>query len=128
YQSNMGAPAARNKGLKISKGEYILFFDADDVLLPYSISKFIQNSSNKDLLIGDYLNINEKGVLRNDNTNYHFKTIFSKKINSNLFNYLPFFDPLPGNKMYKKKFLLENKITFSELKIGQDLNFYLKVI
>jgi glycosyltransferase involved in cell wall biosynthesis len=32
-----GAPAARNKGLKMSKGEWIQFLDADDLLLPEKI-------------------------------------------------------------------------------------------
>ncbi len=33
-----GAPAARNKGLKMSKGEWLQFLDADDLLLPEKIA------------------------------------------------------------------------------------------
>ncbi|RCW27032.1 glycosyltransferase family A protein [Marinilabilia salmonicolor] len=32
-----GAPAARNKGLKLSKGEWLQFLDADDLLMPEKI-------------------------------------------------------------------------------------------
>lgn len=47
-----GAPAARNKGLALSKGEWIQFLDADDLLLPEKIehqAKLLQNKNENDL-------------------------------------------------------------------------------
>lgn len=40
-QNNMGPSVARNRGLNLSKGEYIVFLDGDDILLPIKLSKQI---------------------------------------------------------------------------------------
>jgi glycosyltransferase involved in cell wall biosynthesis len=41
-QENAGAPAARNHGLKNASGEYLVFFDSDDRMLPERIEKQVQ--------------------------------------------------------------------------------------
>jgi amino acid adenylation domain-containing protein len=37
YQTNQGIVGARNTGLHNSKGEYLIFFDSDDLLLPNAV-------------------------------------------------------------------------------------------
>ncbi len=41
-QQNSGAPAARNRGLLLAKGEYIQFLDADDELSPDKLKNQVQ--------------------------------------------------------------------------------------
>lgn len=42
-QKNQGAPAARNRGLKEAKGEYLLFCDADAILKPEALAIMLAN-------------------------------------------------------------------------------------
>ena len=50
YKENGGLPSARNAGIKISHGEYILVFDSDDILHEAYLSKIVPVlNSNKNL-------------------------------------------------------------------------------
>jgi glycosyltransferase involved in cell wall biosynthesis len=40
-ETNQGAPVARNHGFQLSKGEYVLFLDADAVLQPNMLNELI---------------------------------------------------------------------------------------
>jgi len=45
HQRNLGASAARNRGLEAASGEFILFLDADDELTPDAIETSLQHLS-----------------------------------------------------------------------------------
>ena len=71
-QDNAGAPAGRNRGFQNSHGEYVVFFDSDDVMLPNRIEeqvKCLQKEQSDCCACGFYLNdtvylphINKKGA------------------------------------------------------------------
>lgn len=54
HQENKGVSAARNAGLNIAQGEYVMFLDSDDVLLPYCLESMLDSLAEEDVVIGGY--------------------------------------------------------------------------
>jgi len=124
-QKNLGAPVARNNGIKHSTGDYVVFLDADDTLCSNALDG-IQEMLNKDieLIVGNFNKIDEDGknICHCELTKKNFLVS-----NKSIFEYC-MLDPKPGCKIYNLKIIKQNKLLFDNVKIGQDLNFFLKYI
>lgn len=123
-QFNQNASIARNRGIEVAEGEYLYFIDSDDELFDETIlEKMYNDIDGYDLLVGNYIRINDKdesiGL-------YRIKEDRLIDIDSN-YKY-SLISPVPSNKLYKKSVIRENKLYFSNVRIGQDLNFYLKYL
>jgi len=57
-----GAPATRNKGLSVAKGEWVQFLDSDDLLLPGKLSHQVKVIQNYDLIVGSYIRRSTNGL------------------------------------------------------------------
>ena len=121
---NKGAPHARNTGLDSANGEYIIFFDADDMMLPDEIELLCNGAGEGiDLVIGSRKKMTEDGKI--------FQT---DKLKDGVYDhstdimYLISISPFPNNKLYSKKVLIDNNIRFHNVRIAQDANVYIKYL
>lgn len=79
---NKGPGHARNYGIKHTNGEYILFVDADDFLLPCALSNLMsQMEENVGLVIGTIIAEEENGTTRliKSNSNFMHGKLYNRK-------------------------------------------------
>lgn len=69
YQSNHGVASARNHGMRVASGDYIMFLDGDDKLHNANVIKKVNeilNEAKYDLLIGNTIVVNKDKKSLND--------------------------------------------------------------
>lgn len=135
HQKNSGLSGARNTGLSICMGQYIVFVDSDDELYPDALSKaadIIGRYSDPDIMIGNIAHWdgrNEKIVVNNA---HYMEEQESKSILDINELFAREHVQLPWRayqSIYKKDFMDRNSLRFKEDVIGaEDCELYLRVI
>lgn len=131
-KKNEGVGIARNTGFSSSSGKYIYFMDPDDYLevnFIENISRIIKKNNPNVIMFG-VNEINELGQVINKKSPkssfYIRKTVELAEKYNDLEKQIYMFSP--WNKVYKRSFLLENDIYFSNQKVGQDALFNIEVL
>jgi len=130
-QYHQNASIARNRGMENAKGDYYIFIDSDDVLLPGVVSMLVKSAQDNeaDLVIGNMQEINISGQIIKNLDMFTDKTLLIQEENSEpIYVNLLGMVPAPTNKFYKASVAKENNIVFGNVRIGQDLNFFLKYL
>lgn len=111
YQNNAGVSNARNKGLLNAKGQFIVFFDADDLMSESFLSSRLTELKKTDLnfIGGKVLHQTGNEVLKQD-------FYFPKKdtFQSDILMFKSEINTCPSNMMLVTSFLKEHKIHFNE--------------
>lgn len=134
-QDNMGVAVARNNGLKVSKGKYILFLDSDDYPeenITERLSKVLFEKEPVFLSYGYDLVNGNNTIIRPSLINAKFKKFndlesvkkyFCNYAEDNQINCV-------YNKVFNRKIIESNDIQFRNMRFGEDVCFvcdYLKV-
>lgn len=125
HKKNGGLCDARNTGLKIAKGEYILFVDPDDYIEKDYLNIIDENIKQGDMLIFSYYYLYK-------NKKYKGFSINKVLSNKEAQEYLVSDNKYCGyvwNKVYKKKLLDKYRIFFDlNVTVSEDLLFTFKYI
>lgn len=112
HKSNGGVSSARNLGLDKASGNWILFCDADDELLPNSLQHFVDAiTENIDFIMADY--IEEPYTKLPEISSSHFSNL----LNSNKFLFKEYYGRYGGyiwNKIFKKEIIDKVHLRFDE--------------
>lgn len=128
HQDNQNAGAARNTGMKYAKGEYILFFDADDIMEKDMLESLYSEAQKDalDIVICNAYTFDSDTYERNTDKNYctsksKFTKVFS--ISDCRKSILQLTSPVPWNKLFRKEFIMTEGIQFQNIKRSNDEYF-----
>lgn len=113
HKKNGGLSDARNAGLRIATGEYVMYVDSDDYVEKNSCEKLIENAiGNTDVIVGACKEISPKGITFQQHTNleenktYEAKEYVLLSIKKN-----EWYAPAWLN-LYRRAFLIDNNLYY----------------
>lgn len=132
HKKNEGSGPARNTGMEAAQGQYLLFFDIDDLLKPSAFERLHKElvEYTTDILVFGYEEVNPRLKLKSEyrfpdlscHDNGKIRAVYPEYLSGIKFN-----NGFVWNKVYRREFIKENGLRFEPLRIQQDEVFNLAV-
>lgn len=123
HKPNGGVSSARNAGLNLAKGEYIMFVDSDDALNEGALEAMVNGSEGEDLIVGGFVEYLDQIPHRNvqpDSTRAYSSESLSDFFEDNIRRNCEMLDA-PWAKLFRRKALSDlrfnEKLTYAEDKL-----------
>lgn len=127
-QENQGQGSARNNGLKNSHGEWIVFLDADDIILPDTVKELVSVilDNDVDLVFSDY-----QTIYSTDEINYDIGVFNKELIDAKSLQYrflLRKTIVLVAGTLFNRKLIMDNEVVFDNIPWSEDQHFVWKYL
>ena len=133
HRPNGGLSAARNTGLDVARGEYVLFVDSDDMIEPSSlgaIAEKIEKTSRPDVVFLEAEKFYPDGATEPMGDGYRADMIDGKSADEVL-KFLASCPKFPGSactKTVKRSLIEEESLRFREGQLSEDIDFTCRLL
>lgn len=133
-QNNQGLSAARNNGMAMAHGEYLMFLDSDDMLAEGTFDKlkqYIREFQNIELFFYDAMIKNEIGESLSERRYIRLNSVDSVVVSGKEYFAKYYFSPMVISScmcLYKVDFLRQNNFMFEPDRLYEDVFFSFRTV